>query len=495
MIYYKDFKKGEFNMEILIAFAGYLGVSVAQLIGFLGVLSAGAIIPNLKCLGGNRKGLSTLSDIKHLLDKDNFLISKNVSISFKNLFEHSVIIGPTGAGKSTTIFIPNLLKVNSFNNSNSSIVATDPKGELYDLTANYQRSIGRDVKVFSPYSSAGSIHYNPLDFCKNKSEVIALARDILVSGNKAMELRSGGGGNKDSVWLNMATPLFAAVLLYVYKLGKPHNTISNALRILVNKDEDSLKELLVNEKDKDIEFQYKMYEKCITSPATSGSIQITLVSNVQSFLTPDLEKITAYSDFDFEDLRRKKTILYLIYPVEKAYDLAPITSVFFDQLFNKCKALNKEEHLPIICLFEEFSNVGIIPNFNIHAATLRSFKIALLICLQDKNQLKTLYGAHAETIFNNLKNLVLFGGAKDIETLRTISVLCGKEDVLNISTSNNNKGNTSTTKSFKSTEVMQISDLKNISENEVFIMLKNQKPLLDSVNPYYKDYDYMNNIM
>ena len=482
-------------LEILVTFAGYLGVSVGQLIGFLGVLSAGAIVPNLKCLGGNKKGLSTLKDIKHLLANDGFQISKNISVSFKNLFEHLAIIGPTGAGKSTAVFIPNLLQDNSFNNSNSSIVITDPKGEIFDITSNYQRSLGREVKVFSPYSPGGSIHYNPLDFCRNKSEVIALARDILVSGNKAIELRNGSGGNKDSVWLNMATPLFASVLLYVYKLGKPHNTISNALRILVNKDEDSLKELLLNEKDSDVIFQYRMYEKCVTSPATTGSIQITLVSNVQSFLTPDLEQITAYSDFNFEDLRKKKTILYLIYPVEKAYDLAPITSIFFDQLFNKCKVLDKEEHLPICCLFEEFGNVGSIPNFSIHAATLRSNKISLVVCLQDKTQLKSLYGSHSETIFNNLKNLVLFGGAKDIETLRTISVLCGKEDVVNISTSNNGKGNTSTTKSLKSEEVMQISDLKNISENEVFIMLKNQKPLLDSVNPYYKDYDYMNNIM
>lgn len=482
-------------MSSLALFASFLGVSTVQLVGFLGVITAGAIIPNLKGFGGNKKGLSTLKDVKHLLSDDGFQISKNISVSFKNIFEHLAIIGPTGAGKSTAVFIPNLLQDNSFNNSNSSVIVTDPKGEIYDLTSNYQRSLGREVKVFSPYAPGGSIHYNPLDFCKNKSEVISLARDVLVSGNKAVELKNGGSGSKDSVWINMATPLFAAVLLYVYKLGKPHNTISNALRILVEKDENSLKELLLNTKDSDVAFQYKMYEKCIKSPATTGSIQITLVSNVQSFLTPDLERITAYTDFNFEDLRTKKTILYLIYPVEKAYDLSPITSIFFDQLFNRCKALNKEQDLPVVCLFDEFANIGAIPNFNIHVSTLRAYRIALVCCLQDKNQLKSLYGNHSETIFNNLKNLVLFGGEKDLETLRVISLLCGKEEVINISISSGNKGNSSTTKSFKLEEVMQISDLKNISEDEVFIMLKNQKPLLDEVNSYYKNYDYLNNIM
>lgn len=481
-------------MEMLRAIAQLMGVSVAQLIAFSSLLLSGAVIQhlNLDFLSAT-DGFASHGDISHQLKSDGFQLSKNIFLSAKNIFEHIAIIGPTGAGKSTGIFLPNLLQDNSFNNSNSSIVVTDPKGELYSLTSNYQRKLGRNIKVFSPYNEINSIHYNPLDFCLDESDVIALARDILVTGAKAIELRNGGSGGKDSVWINMATPLFASMLLYVYKLSKPHNTISNALRLLINKDDEELEKMLLESDNENISLQYRMYQKCSGSGATASSIQVTLTSNVQSFLTPAIERITAYTDFNFKELRENKTILYLIYPVEKACDLAPLTSILFNQLFNQCKELNSDDHLPIYCLFDEFSNVGAIPGFNIHVSTLRSYRIGLVCCLQDKNQLKTLYGNHAETIFNNLKNLVLFGGEKDLETLRTVTALCGKSEVLNISTSNNFKGNTTTTRSYKTMEVMQISDLKNISENEILVMLKNQKPILDTVNPYYKSSKYLNN--
>lgn len=480
-------------MEALRFLAQALGVSTLQLTSFLILMCSGTLISKLNLNFGNNTGMANINDLDCLLKSDGIQLSKNIFLSAKSLFEHLVILGPTGAGKSSSIFIPNLLQKESFCNAESSLVITDPKGEIYDLTANFQRKSGRAIKVFAPYQESMSIHYNPLDFCENKSDVIALAKDVLVTGAKAIEIRNGGSSNKDSVWINMATPLFSAALLYVYKLKKPHNTISNALKLILKKEEDELKELLMSQNDEDIELQYRMYEKCTTSPATAGSIQITLAANVQSFLTPAIERITAYTDFSFKELRENKIALYLIYPVEKSSDLAPLTSIFFNQLFNVCKDYNKDKHYSLFCLFDEFSNIGAIPNFNVHASTLRSYRIGLICCLQDKNQLRSLYGTHGETIFNNLKNVVMFGGEKDVETLRAISILCGQKEIINISTTNNNKGNVSTTKSYKTKDVFSMDELKNIAENEILIMLKNQKPILDAINAYYKDFKYLSN--
>lgn len=483
-------------MEILIAFAGYLGISVAQLIGFLGVLSAGAIVPNLKCLD-KKGGLSTLGDLKHLTkDKNGIQLSKNIVLDEESSYEHLLILGPTGSGKSSSIFISNLLQKESFSNSQSSIIVTDPKSEIYNITSSFQRKLGRKIKVFSPYKEENSIHYNPLTFCESKTDVITLARDILSTGAKAMEMRTGGGGDgKDTVWINMATPLFASVLLYVYRLKKPYNTISNALRIIIDKEDEELEKMLLESNDEDIILQYKMYKKSATSPATAGSIQVTLTSNVQSFLTPAIEKITSYSDFKFEDLRNEKTILYMIYDTEKASDLAPLTSVFFTQLFNTCKNLNEDNHLPIFALLDELANIGKIQRLDMYVSVLRSYKISLCLGLQDKSQLKTIYGNHAETIFNNLKSLVLFSGEKCYETLRAVSSLCGEKDVLNITTSSNNKGNSSNSRGYKKEPVFPIADLKNLNENEIFIMLKSQKPILDEMNSYYRDMKYLERIM
>lgn len=491
-------------LESIMGLAGLLGVSMAQLSTFAGLLIAGVSIEPIISLLKNKDGKSsdndfaTKEDLVHLLNPDGLKISKNISICSKNLFEHMLIFGPTGSGKSSTIFVPNLLQKESFCNSESSLVITDLKGELHDITYRYQRRLGREVKVFAPFDkNLDSIHFNPLDFCSDETDVIALAKDILITGAKAVELRSGSGSsdNKDTTWLNMAAPLFSALLLYVYNLPKPKNTISYALRLLIDKDEESLRRLLLSLDNDTISLQYKMYQKSKMYAPITVSIQNTITSNVQAFLTPAIEKATAYSDFDFKDLREKKIALYVIYPPEKAYDLAPVMSIFFNQMFNNCKNYNDKNHYPLFCLFDEFANCGQIPMFGMYSSILRSYRISLICCMQDKNQLNTVYGDTAETIFNNLTNLCVFGGQKDYQTLRSIKLLCGFKDVLTVSTSKNDKGGSTKTQSYKSQPLMAADDIKNIKEDEILIMLKNQRPILDKTNPYYKDYNYLSNIL
>lgn len=493
-------------IKSLMIFAKLLGVSTTQLSTFLGLIVAGVTIePLLSMLKNandkdkaNDNDFATKDEISHLLSSDGIRVSKNISISAKNLFEHLLIFGPTGSGKSSTIFIPNLLQKESFCNSESSLVMTDLKGELYDTTHRYQRSLGRDIKVFAPFNKEmDSIHFNPLDFCEDETEVIALAKDILITGAKAIELRNGASSSssKDTTWLNMAAPLFSALLLYVYKLPKPKNTISYALRLLINNSDDSLKKLLLTFNDDTVLLQYKMYQKAKAYGPIAASIQNTLTANVQAFLTPDIEKITSYTDFDFKDLREKRTALYIIYPPDKAFDLAPVMSIFFSQMFNKCKDYNKKNHYPLFCLFDEFANCGQIPMFNMYSSILRSYRIGLICCLQDKSQLKNIYGDSTETIFNNLRNLCVFGGEKDFQTLRSIQMLCGNTEVLNVSMTKTDKGNSSKTQSFKSQPLMPADEIKNIKEDEILIMLKNQRPILDKTNAYYKDYGYLSNIL
>ncbi|MFR5267174.1 type IV secretory system conjugative DNA transfer family protein [Clostridium sp.] len=473
-----------------------LGVSQTLIASTIGLATGYMAISKLseikknKLESDDKNTFSEIKDIEKFLGNNGIKLSTNVNLSAKALEEHLIILGPTGCGKTSSLFIPNLLSRERFNNSNSSLVLTDPKGELHSITSSYQRTLGREIKVFSPYSPLRSIHYNPLDFCNDESEVIGLARDILVTGAKAIELRTNGNSPKDTIWINMATPLFASALLYCWKLKRPQNTISNALRLIIDNSDIELNNLLGEHEDDNIRLQYKMYEKAATSPATAGSIQVTLTSNAQSFLTPVIEDITAYSDFTFKDLRKNKTALYLIYDFEKAPDLAPLTAIFYSQLFSECKKYNRKHDLNIYCLFDEFANIGAIPNFNIYSSTLRSYRISLICALQDKNQLKNLYGTGADTIFNNLKHLVLFGGNKDNETLQSISKLAGVINIKNITKSINSSG-TTTSESFRTKNLLNISDLKNINEDEILIMLKNSKPLLDNQNKYYKNFEYL----
>ena len=53
--------------------------------------------------------IGDVSSLEGLVGDDGLLLSKKVQLAEKTCFEHLAIIGPTGSGKSSTFFIPNLL--------------------------------------------------------------------------------------------------------------------------------------------------------------------------------------------------------------------------------------------------------------------------------------------------------------------------------------------------------------------------------------------------
>src|SRR5699024_1771335 len=79
-------------------------------------------------------------------------------------------------------------------------------------------------------------------------------------------------------------------------------------------------------------------------------------------------------------------------------------------------------------LLDEFSNIGLIPNFPKIISIIRSREISASIILQSKSQLKTLYKDAAETIEGNC-DTVLFLGGKEGSTLKEISEILGKETI------------------------------------------------------------------
>lgn len=94
--------------------------------------------------------------VRAVLDKKGHL-----QVSFMN-GAHSLIIGSTGSGKTTT-FINPMIQLLAATNCGSSMIMTDPKGELFDLHSGFLKERGYDVYVLDLRDTYSSSRWNPLD--------------------------------------------------------------------------------------------------------------------------------------------------------------------------------------------------------------------------------------------------------------------------------------------------------------------------------------------
>lgn len=453
----------------------------------------------------------TISELKPFLGHDGFSISKKIQLSAKSSYEHCLVLGPTGSGKSSAFFIPNLL---SLDGSHSAVV-TDPKGEMYNLTKNYLESIGyRTIKICPLDLSQNDYKYNPLYLTDDDQKIRDIAQIILINGGKSVEI-STGSGMSSSEWINMSIPLFAASLCYVKYFGKT-KSIPEAIDLILR---DSMQEM--EEKFKQNKFAYRqflIFKSSAESEKTLASIKSVLTSNVQIFLedkienfvTPNIlyneygdESIDTNSLLDPTTLRDQPTVLYICIPENQSTYMMPITSVMYYQILNM--NISKYDGYPIFCFFDEFPNSGSVLGIDTIISTCRSRRIGVSICTQGIEQLQQVYGEKiASTILNNLKTKLIFSGLTG-DSAKYVSDLAGFTTIeaKNYSSGGGVGGKTmaesiftgqNVSKSGVRRELFTTDEIRTLPKEKVLVIAHNANPIMDDINSYYNQKKYTNKL-
>ena len=395
-----------------------------------------------------------------------------------------LVVGGSGAGKSRTYAIPNIMQCNC------SMVITDPKAELLRKTGGVLERNGYEVRVFDLINPETSWCYNPFAYVRDDKDVLKLINNLIRNTTPK------GAQSSDPFWEKSETALLQALMLYLLHEAPPEEQnfpmIMEMLGSAQVKEDDEdyqspldilFERLEMRDPESIAVKQYAIYKQA--AGKTAKSILISCGARLAPFDIQELREIMSYDEMELDMIGDQRTAMFVIISdTDDTFNF--VVAIMYTQLFNLLCDKADDEHggrLPyhVRLLLDEFSNIGQIPKFDKLIATIRSREISASIILQSQSQLKTIYKDAAETITGNC-DTVLFLGGKESSTLKEISETLGKETIDLYNTSDTRGSNRSYGLNYQKTgkELMSRDELAVMDGEKCILQLRGVRPFLSN---------------
>ncbi|MBY0077963.1 type IV secretory system conjugative DNA transfer family protein [Priestia aryabhattai] len=384
---------------------------------------------------------------------------------------HVAIIGGSGAGKSRGFMIPNILHIND-----ASLVVTDPKGELYEATSEAKRKQGYKVRLINFKELAQSDRYNPLDYIHEDIDA-KLVADAIISNS------SLGAKREMTFWDKAELSLLSCFLIYAKEeLPEPQKSMASVFE-LVTSETNYIHYLFRSLPDGSI--AKRAYKQAMSKlkGKTEGDVFQTLSATLDLWKYDTVNKFTYTSDFNFADLAKEKTILYVILPVADK-NMRPLIGTFFSQMLQELYRVADHNFnklpVPVELLLEEFNNIGKIPNFEEIQSTSRGYGIGIKMVIQSVEQLKDRWGDKVASELLTNCDTTLYLGSNDKDGNKYFSDLLGPttKKVSTRSKSKNDKGTSSGENYTYIGRPLQTPDeLRRMKDHEAILFIKGNFPI------------------
>lgn len=403
------------------------------------------------------------------------LINDGKKMWVDNSEGHNIIIGSTGAGKSQITMFP-LIK--SLAKHDESMIITDPKGELFEGTSSMLKKRGYNVVVLNFRDPQNGSGWNPLhlpyEYYKkgNKDKAQELVEDLAIN-----ILYDQNAQNQDPFWEKTSADYFSGICLGLFEDAKEEEINLNSVNAFttIGEEKSGPNATYVNEyfgtKDPTSPAYISASATIIAPTETKGSILAVFKQKLRLFAAREnVSEMLSHSDFEMEDIGKKKTAVFIVIQDEKT-TYHPLVTIFIKQCYEALVdyAQSCGGKLPYRTnfLLDEFANMPKLNDIVTMVSAARSRKMRFFFVIQNFAQLSEKYGKNvADTIRGNCMNIIYLIST-ELAALEEISKMCGE---IKVKSGKGDKAKEETR------PLITVSDLQKLKMGEVILLRSRMDP-------------------
>ena len=332
-----------------------------------------------------------------------------------------MVVGASGAGKTTRIVIPNIMQ------ANGSYIVTDPKGNLYRKIGPYLEKNGYEVMSLDLAEPSDEVRYNFIDYIQTEQDVIKVAH-MLMTGDGSEGWKGHNAFFYNTGELYVAAAI--ATLKFVEDVPFTFNSIFSFCRNIILGEKNN------TESDTESwEAEYKWWSLskrllntvCNMSDETGHSVFSTIGSVLGRLNTKGVEEMMTSEEYplDIKSIGKKKTALFVkVSDTDRSLDT--LVDIFFTQAmevlchYADTECENETLPVPVQFIMDDFATNCTIEGFPRMISSIRSRNISTMIMLQAESQLEKKYDKDWTTVISNCDTYIYMGG-NDLRTAESIA--------------------------------------------------------------------------
>ena len=394
-----------------------------------------------------------------------------------------LVVGGSGAGKSRTYAIPNIMQCNC------SMVITDPKAELLRKTGGVLERNGYEVRVFDLINPETSWCYNPFAYVWDDKDVLKLINNLIRNTTPK------GAQSSDPFWEKSETALLQALMLYLLHEAPPEEQnfpmIMEMLGSAQVKEDDEdyqspldilFERLEMRDPESIAVKQYAIYKQA--AGKTAKSILISVGVRLAAFNLKQIANLTCTDELDLYSIGEKKVALFCCIP-DADTSMNYLVGMIYSNLFQTLYYVADRKYggrlpIPVHCIMDEWPNVALPDDFDKILATMRSRGISCSIIIQNIAQMKALFTDSYESLIGNCDEFLYLGG-NEKEGHKYVSELLGKE-TLDTNTYGQTKGRSgSYSVNYQQTgrELLTPDEIRLLDNRKAILFIRGERPIMD----------------